>query len=70
VVRRLLQSEKIIENKEESPENLSPRARFFLSTPETSKASKAFDNKKYYRHSSGSSISSIVSIAIFVFLLA
>ena len=64
VVRRLLQSEKIIENKEESPENLSPRARFFLSTPETSKASKAFDNKKYYRHSSGSSIDSRTFLGI------
>lgn len=64
VVRRLLQSEKILENKEESPENLSPRARFFLSTPETSKASKRFENKKYYRHSSGSSIDSRTFLGI------
>lgn len=64
VVRRLLQSEKILENKEESPENLSPRARFFLSTPETSKSSKAFENKKYYRYSSGSSIDSRTFLGI------
>lgn len=64
VVRRLLQREKILESPEkiletpkESLGNLSPRARFFLTTPEPPK-NMAFENRKFSRHSSGSSIDS------------
>lgn len=59
VVRRLLQSEKFTEKKnDESLENLSPRAKFFLATPETNKNTRSFENRKFNRHSSGSSIDS------------
>ena len=64
VVRRLLQREKILESPEkilETPNeslcHLSPRAKFFLTTPEPPK-NMAFENRKFSRHSSGSSIDS------------
>lgn len=58
VVRRLLQSEKIIEVKDEPTDNLSPRAKFFLTTPELSSKNTGFENRKFNRHSSGSSLDS------------
>lgn len=58
VVRRLLQSEKIVEAKDEPKEYLSPRAKFFLTTPELISKNTGFENRKFNRHSSGSSIES------------